>query len=74
MESSQAKTIDGHDVTGLQRSNCFGELFGICWKPDPRGYGITGASRWHKDGTPSYPDADYPALDPATIPDHLLTR
>jgi hypothetical protein len=62
----EPQTINGYRVTGLQRSVSKGQLFGILWMPDPRGYGISGPTTWFNDGTPTDP-AD-PPLKMDTIP------
>jgi|GEM_PF-4165712 len=70
--AGEIQTADGHLVTGLTRSTEKPLLFGMCWKADPRGYGIMGAMRWWPDGKAELYEDD-PSLVLVNIPDHLLT-
>jgi hypothetical protein len=69
LSPDEPQTIDGYRVTGLQKSIEKPMIFGMCWKPDPRGYGIFGAMKWFCNGQPS--ELGDPELNTDTIPDHL---
>lgn len=65
------QTADGHLVTGLKKSPQKPLLFGLCWKADPRGYGVIGPMRWWPSGTPEH-YADDPSLVLTNIPQELV--
>lgn len=70
-QGNEPQTADGYLVTGLQKSIHKPWFFGMCWKPDPRGYGIIGAMKWSPAGIPEGYEDD-PQLVLVNIPEHLL--
>ena len=73
LSPDEPQTIDGYSVTGLQKSIEKPMIFGICWKPDPRGYGIIGAMLWTPQGSPKHDSSeDATGLTLINIPDHIF--